>query len=438
MYSDLPKVLHPLGDRPLLGHVITAARALEPERLVLVHGHAGDAVRAAFADPDLAWVEQVPQRGTGDAVAKALPRLDGLQQVLVLYGDVPLLQPETLQRLLRAAGDGVGLLTMFPAVAHGYGRILRDPADRVVGIVEEKDASPEQRHIGEVNTGIMVLPAGRLADWLGRLRNDNAQGEYYLTDLIAMAVADGVPVAGVQLADPSEAEGVNNRLQLARLERAWQHRQAERLLLSGVSLRDPERFDLRGELQAGKDVSLDVNVIIEGRVVLGDGVHIGAGCVLRDIEIGAGSLVREYCVLEDSRIGQNCIIGPFARVRPGTELAAEVHLGNFVEVKKSRVGSGSKINHLTYVGDAQIGAGVNLGAGTITCNYDGANKHLTVIGDGAFIGSNTALVAPVRIGDGATIGAGSVITRDAPEGVLTLSRAPQSSLPGWRRPQKKG
>jgi bifunctional UDP-N-acetylglucosamine pyrophosphorylase/glucosamine-1-phosphate N-acetyltransferase len=436
MYSALPKVLHQLGGLPLLEHVLGTAKAVDPERTIVVHGHGGEQVRQAFADAAVDWVQQVPQLGTGDAVRMAMPLLTGLTRVLVLYADVPLLQPDALQPLVESTAP-IALLTMRPPSAHGYGRIVRDASNSVTAITEEKDATPEQRRIGEVNTGIMAMDAVRLAGWLGSLSNDNAQGEYYLTDLVAMAVAEGLPVDAFCLSDHRQAEGVNNRLQLAEVERYWQRREAERLMLSGVTLRDPARFDLRGELHAGRDVCIDINVIVRGRVVLGDDVEIGPGCVLEDVEIAAGTRVREHCVLEQAQIGRRCQIGPFARVRPGTNLEQEVHLGNFVEVKNSRVAAGSKINHLSYVGDSDVGSSVNIGAGTITCNYDGANKHRTIIGDDAFIGSNSALVAPVTIGKGATIGAGSVITRDTPDGVLTLSRAPQSSLPGWRRPTKE-
>ncbi|RMG34409.1 MAG: UDP-N-acetylglucosamine diphosphorylase/glucosamine-1-phosphate N-acetyltransferase [Gammaproteobacteria bacterium] len=437
MKSDLPKVLHTLGDRPLLQHVIDTARQVAPERIVVVYGHGGDQVREAVPDADLLWAEQAAQLGTGHAVAQAMPQLEGMDRILVLYGDVPLIRAETLQRLIDCAGDGLGLLTVTLDDPTGYGRIQRDADGEVQCIVEQKDASPEQQTICEVNTGIMVLPGARLAQWLGRLSNDNAQGEYYLTDILAMAVSEGIPVAVTQPDEAVEAEGVNNRLQLAALERALQRRQAERLLLAGLGMRDPARFDLRGSLAHGRDCVLDVNVVIEGDVVLGDRVRIGPNCVLRNCRIDDDVELLENCVIESAHIGAGSRVGPFSRLRPGAHLVGGNHVGNFVEIKNAVIGEGSKVNHLTYVGDADIGRRVNVGAGTITCNYDGANKHRTVIGDDAFIGSNTALVAPVTVGPGATIGAGSVITRDAPEGQLTLTRARQTTVEGWERPRKK-
>ncbi len=436
MKSRRPKVLHRLADRPLLAHVIDTARQLDPRRIVVVYGHAGDQVRAAISDPDIEWVEQAQQLGTGHAVAQAMPCLEGIDRVLVLYGDVPLITADTLRELVARAGDGFGLLSVTLDDPSGYGRVLRDAEGRVSGIVEQKDASPAQLAIREVNTGIMLLPRARLGDWLGRLSNDNAQGEYYLTDVLGMAVADGVPVAVSQPADPMEAEGVNDRLQLAALERALQRRQAERLMRAGLGLRDPARFDLRGRLQHGPDCEIDINVLIEGEVVLGEGVRVGANTVLRDCRVHDGVQILENCVIEQAEIGPGCRVGPFSRLRPGARLLGDNHVGNFVEIKKAEVGPGSKINHLSYVGDSEIGSGVNIGAGTITCNYDGANKHLTRIGDNAFIGSNTALVAPVSVGEDATIGAGSVISKDAPAGELSLTRARQVSISGWQRPKK--
>ncbi len=436
MRSAAPKVLHRLGGKPLLQHVCETAAALSPNRTVIVYGHGGEQVRRYFAGWPLEWVEQSQQLGTGHAVQQALPFLDR-DIVLVLYGDVPLLRRETLQRLLAAAGENrLALLTVTLADPTGYGRIVRDEGGRVRRIVEEKDADPEEKTIREVNTGILALPLRRLRDWLARLDNDNAQGEYYLTDVVAMAVADGVAVETVS-ADPDEVQGVNDKRQLARLERIYQRRQADALMEQGVTLADPVRFDVRGEVTVGRDVEIDVNVVLEGRVHLGDRVRIGAGTVVRDAEIGDDVEILPHCVIDGVRIGPGCRIGPFARLRPETMLADHVHIGNFVEIKKSRVGAGSKINHLSYVGDSEVGAGVNIGAGTITCNYDGVNKHRTVIEDGAFIGSDTQLVAPVRIGRDATIGAGSTITRDAPEGKLTLSRSPQVTVDDWQRPTKK-
>jgi bifunctional UDP-N-acetylglucosamine pyrophosphorylase/glucosamine-1-phosphate N-acetyltransferase len=436
MRSALPKVLHPIAGRPMLAHVIDTARALQPERIVVVYGHGGEQVRDAFPDSDLLWIEQAAQLGTGHALQQALPALAGLQRVLVLYGDVPLIKAQTLQRLLAAPLHQFGLLTMNLADPDGYGRIVRDSAGQVSRIVEHKDADAQTLASNEVNTGIVALPTGRLAEWLAALSCDNAQGEYYLTDLIAMAVAAGVAVITAQPDDTVEAEGINDRRQQARLERAWQRRAAAALMAEGVSLADPARFDLRGSLRCGQDVTLDVNVIVQGEVVLGDRVHVGANTVLRDVTVADDVLILENCVLENANVGAGCRIGPFARLRPGADLEGQAHIGNFVEVKQSRIGLGAKVNHLSYVGDSEVGAGVNVGAGTITCNYDGANKHKTVIGDQAFIGSNTALVAPVTVGEGATIGAGSVIGKDAPAGKLTLSRVKQVTVDGWQRPQK--
>ncbi len=438
MRSDRPKVLHALAGRPLLAHVLEAARALGPGRIVVVHGHGGEAVRAAFAgEPGLTWVEQAERLGTGHAVAQALPEVQDGDQVLVLYGDVPLVRPQTLRRLLDAAGgERVAVLTACLDDPTGYGRIVRDEAGQLARIVEEKDADAATRAIREVNTGILAAPAARLRGWVGRLGRDNAQGEYYLTDVVAMAVAEGVPVAAVCVEDPDETLGVNDRVQLARLERLWQRRAAEALLRAGVTLRDPARFELRGTLEHGRDVEIDVGVVLEGTVRLGDGVRVGPYCVLRDVTVAEGAEILPFTLIESAEIGPGARVGPYARVRPGTRLAARTRIGNFVELKNADVGEGSKINHLSYVGDALVGREVNIGAGTITCNYDGAHKHRTVIEDEAFIGSDTQLVAPVTVGKGATIGAGSTITRDAPPGGLTLSRAPQVTRPGWKRPRK--
>jgi bifunctional UDP-N-acetylglucosamine pyrophosphorylase/glucosamine-1-phosphate N-acetyltransferase len=438
MYSRLPKVLHTLAGRPLLAHVLAAARTLAPRRIHVVYGHGGEQVRAALPDADFHWAHQAQQHGTGHAVAQALPALADEARVLILYGDVPLIQPATLQALVAAADGGhLALLTATLDRPDGYGRIVRDAGGRVARIVEHKDATEAERAIREVNTGFLALDATKLKQWLARLDNNNAQGEYYLTDVIGMAVAEGVEIATRAPAAEWEILGVNSKTELAQLERVHQGTQAERLLAQGVTLRDPARFDLRGELACGRDVVIDVNVVIEGRVVLGDGVVIGPNNVIRDTEIGAGSVVLPNCVIEESAIGRDCRVGPFARLRPGARLADHVHVGNFVEVKNSQLGEGAKANHLSYVGDASVGAKVNIGAGTITCNYDGANKHRTVIGDNAFIGSNTALVAPVSVGAGATIGAGTVLVRDAPEGELTLARPQQQTIKGWKRPQKK-
>ncbi len=437
MKSAQPKVLHEIAGKPLLGHVIDCARALSAEEIVVVYGHGGEQVRAAFTEqPDLRWVEQAEQLGTGHAVQQAMPALTRAEQVLVLYGDVPLILPETLKQLIDTAGTGFGLLSVTLDDPGGYGRVVRDEAGRVQCIVEQKDADPEQLAIREINTGIMFMPRHDLQRWLGGLSNDNAQGEYYLTDVLAMAVADGLDIQVCQPASAIEAEGVNNRLQLASLECAYQHRLAEALMLDGVTLRDPARIDVRGELTHGIDVEIDFNVLLEGRVVLGDRVRIGANCVLRNVTVADDVEILENCVLEDSHIGPGSEVGPFARLRPGAQLVGKARVGNFVEIKKSVIGLGSKVNHLSYIGDSEVGTGVNIGAGTITCNYDGANKHKTEIADRAFIGSNTSLVAPVKVGPGATIGAGSVISKDAPGEKLTLTRSKQVSL-NWQRPIKK-
>lgn len=437
MHSDRPKVLHELAGKSLLQHVLDTAKSLEPAKVCIVYGHGGDMIPRAMAQADAQMVLQQPQLGTGHALQQAMPRLDAGHATLVLYGDVPLIRGETLLSLLQVALSGkVALLTMLMDDPRGYGRIVRKNG-KVVGIVEEKDATPEQRAIHEVNTGIMVVPNRHLPAWLMALKNDNAQGEFYLTDVIALAAEQGVEITTVQPAHHWEVLGVNSKSQLAQLERLYQHEQARRLTERGVTLIDPGRLDVRGELRCGRDVWIDVNCVFEGRVVLGDDVRVGANCVLRDVEVAAGTLIEPFSLLEQAVIGAACRIGPYARIRPGTRLADEVHIGNFVELKNSQVGYNSKINHLSYVGDATVGAKVNIGAGTITCNYDGANKHRTVIEDGAFIGSDTQLVAPVTVGRDATIGAGSTITRDAPGGELTLSRARQTSIAGWRRPVKK-
>ena len=437
MKSALPKVLHPLAGRPLLAHVLDTAAALAPMRTVVVYGHGGEQVPSTFAQrDDVVWVEQTPQLGTGHAVQQAVPHLGGCDGVLVLYGDVPLVEIDTLRALL-ARPEPVTLLSVRLADPTGYGRIVRDGGGRVRRIVEQKDATEEERAIEEVNTGIMVLDGARLPDWLDRLSNTNAQGEYYLTDVIAMAVGDGLAVEAVAAADAMEVAGINDRAQLAQMERAFQRRTAEALMRAGVTLADPTRFDLRGTLRHGRDVAIDVNVILEGEVVLGDDVTIGPNTVLRDVAVADGVQVLANCVIEEAWIGPGSRVGPFSRIRPGTRLEGHAHVGNFVEIKKSEVGLGSKVNHLTYVGDATIGRDVNVGAGTITCNYDGANKHRTVIGDRAFIGSNTALVAPIAVGEGATIGAGTTLTRDAPPETLTVARAKQATIAGWKRPVKK-
>ncbi|QJR16957.1 bifunctional UDP-N-acetylglucosamine diphosphorylase/glucosamine-1-phosphate N-acetyltransferase GlmU [Usitatibacter palustris] len=438
MRSDLPKVLHPLAGRPLLSHVISTARLLSPSKLCVVVGHGADRVTQNLADTNLVWAEQAQQLGTGHAVTQALPKLESGGTVLVLYGDVPLIGSGTLRALVDAASQGhLALLTQELDQPKGYGRIVRNGGGRVARIVEEKDATEAERAIREVNTGILAAPGDKLAAWLAGLGNDNAQGEYYLTDIVAAAAAEGVPIQVCHPANVHEVLGVNSKAELAALERHYQMNQAAKLLDSGVTLADPARIDVRGELTCGRDVSIDVNCIFEGRVILGDGVKIGANCILRDVTLGAGTEVRPFSLLEEATVGANARIGPYARIRPGTALEDDVHIGNFVEVKASRVGRGSKANHLAYVGDATVGSGVNIGAGTITCNYDGVNKHRTVIEDDVHIGSDVQLVAPVTVGKGATIGAGATITKDVPPGGLTLTEAKQQTRPAWKRPTKR-
>ena len=437
MKSNRAKVLMPLAGRPLLAHVIDAARALRPAAIHIVYGHCGEQVQAAFADlGDLRWVLQGERLGTGHAVEQALAGVPDGVSVLVLYGDVPLTRVETL-RLLVAAEGGFSLLTTRLADPHGYGRVLCDGNGRVRAVVEEKDADDSQRAVNLVNTGILVADAQALRGWIGRLDRNNAQGEYYLTDVFGMAAAENRAALSVECVDPIEAAGANNPLQLTELEAAYRRRAAHALLAEGVRLADPLRIDVRGTVEAGRDVELDIDVILEGRVVLGDDVRIGAFTRLRDVRLAAGTVVQSHCDLDGVITHGPCTIGPFARLRLGTELDAGVHVGNFVETKKVHLGEGSKANHLSYLGDAVVGRGVNIGAGTITCNYDGVNKFTTRIDDGAFIGSNSALVAPVTIGAQATIGAGSVITRDAPAGELTVARGKQHTYEGWKRPVKQ-
>ncbi|ARB83200.1 MULTISPECIES: bifunctional UDP-N-acetylglucosamine diphosphorylase/glucosamine-1-phosphate N-acetyltransferase GlmU [Yersinia] len=437
MYSDLPKVLHPLAGKPMVQHVIDAAMKLGAKNVHLVYGHGGDLLKKTLSDPSLNWVLQAEQLGTGHAMQQAAPHFADDEDILMLYGDVPLISVDTLQRLLAAKPQGgIGLLTVKLDNPSGYGRIVRENGD-VVGIVEHKDASDAQREINEINTGILVANGRDLKRWLSLLDNNNAQGEFYITDIIALAHADGKKVAAVHPARLSEVEGVNNRLQLAALERVYQSEQAEKLLLAGVMLLDPARFDLRGELTHGRDITIDTNVIIEGHVTLGDRVRIGSGCVLKNCVIGDDSDISPYSVLENSRLDAGCTVGPFARLRPGAELAEGAHVGNFVEIKNTRLGKGSKAGHLSYLGDAEIGSDVNIGAGTITCNYDGANKFKTIIGDDVFVGSDTQLVAPVTVAKGATIAAGTTVTRDIAEDELVLSRVKQIHVQGWQRPVKK-
>jgi bifunctional UDP-N-acetylglucosamine pyrophosphorylase/glucosamine-1-phosphate N-acetyltransferase len=437
MKSDLPKVLHPLAGKPLISHVLAAADQLDPKSICVIYGHGGETLPRAIGRADLAWAKQEPQLGTGHAVRQAVPHLDPAALCLILYGDVPLTRAETLQEMTLIAREGaIALLTVHLDNPTGYGRIVRNARGQVERIVEQKDASPEELAINEVNTGILCLPAGKLAGWLARLNNNNAQGEYYLTDVIGMAAAEGERVIPCHPAAEWEVLGINSRAQLAELERLHQRNQAEKLMTDGVTLIDPSRLDIRGNLSCGRDVLIDINAVFEGDVVLGDGVQIGANCVLNNVELAAGVQLKPFCHLEGARVGANAVIGPYARLRPGTELAEETHIGNFVELKNAQVGFNSKINHLSYVGDATVGRKVNIGAGTITCNYDGANKHRTVIEDDAFIGSDTQLVAPVTVGKGATLGAGTTLTKDAPAGQLTLSRAKQITLSGWQRPVK--
>ncbi|MBL8416730.1 MAG: bifunctional UDP-N-acetylglucosamine diphosphorylase/glucosamine-1-phosphate N-acetyltransferase GlmU [Dechloromonas sp.] len=436
MHSNLPKVLHPVAGKALAQHVIDTARTLAPQKLIVVYGHGGDVVRSTLAEGDISWAEQAQQLGTGHAVAQAVPQFSDAPCTLVLYGDVPLTSAATLNRLLHAGRDALAILTVDLADPAGYGRIVRDGAGSVRRIVEEKDASADEKAIREINTGIMAIPTARLVDWLGRLKNDNAQGEYYLTDIVALAVAEGLPVRTAQPDAEWEVLGVNSKVQLAELERIHQRNVADRLLVAGVRLADPARIDVRGTLTHGRDVAIDVGCVFEGDVELGDAVEIGPYCVLRNVKVGAGTRIAAFCHFEEAVIGPDGVLGPYARLRPGAELGPEVHIGNFVEVKKSVIGAQSKANHLAYIGDAEIGQRVNVGAGTITCNYDGANKWKTVIEDDVFIGSDTQLVAPVTVGRGATLGAGTTLTKDAPPEALTVSRAKQVTIRGWDRPKK--
>ncbi|GAA3962990.1 bifunctional UDP-N-acetylglucosamine diphosphorylase/glucosamine-1-phosphate N-acetyltransferase GlmU [Allohahella marinimesophila] len=442
MKSDQPKVLHQIAGKPLVQHVIDAALQVEPGHIHIVYGHQGERVRQTLSSlPEahrLTYSEQAEQLGTGHAVAQALPSLneaaDDTSQVLILYGDVPLIGAETLRAFVAASEGKLGILTVTLEDSRGYGRILRNDSDDIIGIVEEKDASDEQKAIKEVNTGIMCCSLNRLNQWLPRLSSNNAQGEYYLTDIVALAVADGVPVGSGEAASAMEVEGVNNRLQLAALERQFQRREADRLMTEGCTLADPARIDVRGSVRTGRDCFADINVVFEGEVVLGDRVSVGPNCVLRNCTIGDDTEVLAFSTIDGSKVGSHAVIGPYARLRPGCELADNTKIGNFVEVKKSVIGEGSKVNHLSYVGDSDIGKGVNIGAGTITCNYDGVNKFKTVLGDGVFIGSNTALVAPVNVGANATVGAGSVITHDVEADSLAVARGKQKKIDGWKRP----
>ena len=437
MRSDLPKVLQPLAGKPLLAHVLDCARALQAEDICVVYGHGAEDVLAAFPGDNLRWALQEQQLGTGHAVQQGMPDTPDEHQVLILFGDVPLLRLATLQTLIDATGpDDMTVLSVDMDDPTGYGRILRRDGE-VYGNVEEKDASDEQRAITEINTGVMLCRGARLKAWLANLKNDNTQGEYYLTDVISMAVNDGVTVHGIKAENQVEVMGINDKKQLAEAERALQARLVDELMADGVGFADPARVDIRGKLTCGRDVFIDVNAVFEGDVILGDGVRIESNNLIRDSQIGAGVVVHSNCHIEGATAGNNCEIGPFSRLRPGAELAEDVKVGNFVEIKKSKVAAGSKVNHLTYIGDSDIGTNVNVGAGTITCNYDGVNKHRTSIGDGAFIGSGVNLVAPVEVGKGATIGAGSTITKAAPDEQLTLERSRQMTVKGWKKPVKK-
>lgn len=437
MYSDLPKVLHKIAGKPMVKHVIDTAKQLNAAQIHLIYGHGADLLKQRLADEPVNWVFQAEQLGTGHAMQQAAPFFADDENILMLYGDAPLITTETLQKLIAAKPEnGIALLTVNLENPTGYGRIIRQDGN-VTAIVEQKDANAEQLKITEVNTGVMVSDGASFKKWLARLDNNNAQGEYYMTDVIGLANQDGFKVVAVQATDMMEVEGANNRLQMAALERYFQRKQAQKLLLAGVSLTDPERFDLRGELEHGKDVEIDINVIIEGNVRLGNRVKIGAGCVLKNVEIADDVEIKPYSVLENAVVGEKAAIGPFSRLRPGAELAAETHVGNFVEIKQAKVGKGSKINHLTYIGDAEIGRDCNIGAGVITCNYDGANKFKTVIGDNVFVGSDSQLIAPVTIADNVTVAAGATVTDNVEAGELVISRVRQRHIPNWKRPTKK-
>ena len=438
MRSKLPKVLHSVAGKPMLAHVIDTAKSLKPDSIIVVHGHGGDRVKQKINDDSVAWVEQTEQLGTGHAVAQALPHIKDDQKILVLYGDVPLIQQETLESLLeQTASSPVGLLTCLLDDPHGYGRIVRDGQDQIQCIVEQKDASEAQLEIKEINTGIMTLSADYFRSAYPHIQSNNAQQEYYLTDMVGIATDDSKKVDACLIDLEEEILGVNDRTQLATVERIYQERQSWQLMLNGTTLIDPSRVDIRGSLKTGSDITIDINVVFEGEVTLEDGVKVGAHCVIKNSHISANTIIESHSVIDNANIGPGCSIGPYARLRPGTVLKENAKIGNFVETKNAEVGVGSKVSHLSYVGDSELGDNVNIGAGTITCNYDGANKHKTKIGDNAFIGSNTALVAPVTIGKGATVGAGSTINKDAPDGELTLTRAKQTTLPGWQRPKKE-
>ncbi len=437
MHSDLPKVLHVVGAKPILAHVINCAKALQPNKIIVVYGFGGERVKEAFSGEDITWVNQAEQNGTGHAVQQALPHLDADADTLILLGDVPLVDVDACKKLIAQADNKLAILSFNKDDPTGYGRIVRNASGDVHAIVEHKDATEAQRAIVEVNTGIMAMPNANLKSWLARITNNNAQGEYYLTDIVALAVQDKVSVVAEITADESSVTGINSKTDLVQIERVHQARVAQALLQQGVTLKDPARLDVRGDLHCGRDVEIDVNCLFEGKVTLGDRVKIGANCVIKNAVIAAGAQIAAFTHIDDTTVGENSRIGPFARLRPGTTLAAETHVGNFVELKNAQVDVGSKINHLSYVGDSTVGKAVNIGAGTITCNYDGANKFRTVIEDGAFIGSDSQLVAPITIGKNATIAAGSTITKDAPADALTFCRAKeQKSIVGWKRPVK--
>mgnify|MGYP006079560201 FL=1 len=437
MRSQLPKVLHKLAGKPMLTHVLDAAEGIADAHKIVVTGHGAEILRASYSDAALAMVEQTEQLGTGHAVHCALPELRAEAKVVILYGDVPLITPATISTMLAAVDDShIALLTIDLTDPSGYGRIIRDSGGQIEAIIEQKDASPDQLHISEVNTGVMALTTELLANWLPQIGNNNAQGEYYLTDLIAIARNNGFRVNAVQPISASEVEGINSRSQLAALERVYQLQLADKVMASGTSLADPARFDQRGSLTAGTDNFIDVNCIFEGNVTLGSNVHIGPNCQISDSHIGDGVEIKANTVIDQSTIGDNAVLGPFARIRPGTQLGANTKVGNFVETKKAIVGNGSKINHLSYVGDAQLGENVNVGAGTITCNYDGVNKHKTEIGDNSFIGSNSTLVAPISIEEDGFVAAGSTINSTVTAGTLAVGRAKQRNIAGWKRPTK--
>jgi len=437
MHSNTPKVLHEIGAKPILAHVIDCAKSLEPHKIIVVYGYGGEVVREAFAHENVTWVHQAEQLGTGHAVQQALTHLDADANVLILLGDVPLVDVHVCKKLSLQANDKLAILSFDKADPTGYGRIVRNTSDSVDAIVEHKDATAVQRNITEVNTGIMAMPNAYLTKWLSQISNKNAQGEYYLTDIVALAVAQGIEVVAEVTADEWSVTGINSKIDLSQIERVYQARIAQNLLQQGVTLKDPSRIDVRGTLHCGRDVVIDVNCVFEGNVTLADNVRIAANCVIKNAQIHSGVHIAPFTIIDETQVGANSRIGPYARLRPGTQLAADTHIGNFVELKNAQVDVGSKINHLSYVGDATVGKNVNIGAGTITCNYDGANKFRTVIEDNAFIGSDSQLVAPVTIGKGATIAAGSTITRDAPADQLTFCRAKeQKSIAGWKRPQK--